>query len=420
MATVGLLDSLWLGRLGGMALAAAAVATTLRIVVISPVMGLSMGGMAVVARHIGARDREGADHALMQTILLLLAIIVPLMVLGQVFGAVFLRWMGADNELLRDALAYLRIIFVGLLFMEMLPTMNGVIRGAGHPEYTLAIQVSYAVVLIVLEPVLIFGLGPFPEMGIRGAALASVISHAVGVTAQMLVLFSGRAGVGLQLRHIRPDFQIMGRILRIAIPTAAQRFSPNLAMALLIRLVAALGNEVLTAYSVVSRVVGFLQGTSFGIGNATATLVGQNLGAGKPDRSEQATYTGVKGAIICSVVLLGLLNIWPVPVLSLFNLQGNALQVGVVAVRFYFFVSLGTGLGMVLSNALGGAGDAVSPMVVNIGSLWLLQLPLCWALSQPLNMGPQGIWIGIAIGHCLGTVALMLRFRQGLWKRIRI
>lgn len=420
MTTVGLLDSLWLGRLGGMGLAASAIATTLRTVLVSPVMGLSMGGMAVVARHIGARDQEGADRALMQAILLLLAFIVPLMIIGQVFGGIFLRWMGAEGDLWRDAVAYLRIVFFGLIFIEMLPTMNGVIRGAGHPEYTLAIQVAHSLMFLVLEPMLIFGWGPFPQMGVRGAALASVISHAVGVTAQMAVLISGRAGVRLRLRYIRPDFNLMGRILKIAIPTAAQRFSPNLGMALLIRLVTALGSHVLTAYSVISRIVHFLQGTSFGIGGATATLVGQNLGGGRADRSERAAHIGVRGVLMCSAIMLLLLNIWPVPALSIFSLEGEALQVGVVAVRFFFFVALGMGSNMVLSNALGGAGDAISPMIVNIASLWLIQLPLCWALSQPLGMGPPGIWIGMAVSNGAMAIALMVQFKRGRWKTVQL
>ena len=213
MTTVGLLDSLWLGRLGGMGLAASAIATTLRTVLVSPVMGLSMGGMAVVARHIGARDQEGADRAVMQAITGL----HRLMIIGQVFGGIFLRWMGAEGDLWRDAVAYLRIVFFGLIFIEMLPTMNGVIRGAGHPEYTLAIQVAHSLMFLVLEPMLIFGWGPFPQMGVRGAALASVISHAVGVTAQIAVLISGRAGLGYAC-DIFARFQPDGAYPRDRIP----------------------------------------------------------------------------------------------------------------------------------------------------------------------------------------------------------
>lgn len=416
----GLAHAFWMGQVGGMALAAVTMGTTLRIVLISPVMGLSAGGMAVVARHIGARDARKADHAVMQAILLIVLVVTPLAVLGQLMGPTFLAWMGGHGSLLKDAVAYVRIIFAGLLFMEMLPTVNGVIRGAGHPEHTLRINCVSLAVTVVAEPILVLGLGPFAALGIRGAAWASVLGSAMGVAAQLATLLTGGAGLRLHLRDASPDWSVMKRILRIAIQTATQRGSVNLANAVLIRLVASLGDTVLTAYSVIARLLGLLQGPALGIGGAAAALVGQNLGAKRPIRAERAIRLASWAALICAGVLFGGLNIRPAAIVGLFDRTEAVVAIGVVAVRYAMLSGTAFAWSTVVGRALGGAGDALSPLLVSLGSLWLVQLPLCWGLSRGLHLGPQGLWGGLAVGYLVSAVGMTLRFRQGRWKRIRL
>ena len=410
----------WMGQVGGMALAAVTMGTTLRIVLISPMMGLSAGGMAVVARYIGARNPRGADHTVMQTILLIVFIVTPLAILGQLMGPTFLSWMGGQGALLRDAVAYVRIIFWGLLFMEMLPSLNGVIRGAGHPEATLRINLVNLAVTAVTEPVLVLGLGPFPALGVRGAAWASVLGSASGVAAQFATLLTGRAGLRLHLRDAAPDWSAMKRILRIAMQTATQRGSVNLANAVLIRLVASLGDSVLTAYSLVSRLLSFLQAPAMGIGSAAAALVGQNLGAKDPVRAERAIKLASWAALICAGVLFGGFNVGPRKIVGLFDRTEAVIAIGVIAVRYAILAGTSFTWFTVVGTALGGAGDALSPMLVSLGSMWLVQLPLCWALSRGLHLGVHGLWGGLAVGYLVSAVAMTLRFRQGHWRRIRL
>lgn len=420
LQVVTLLDLVWLGRIGGAALPAATLGYTLRLVLISPMMGLSVGGMALVARHLGARNRERADHALTQTMLLVIVIVLPLSVIGLLFAPTFLRWMGAEGALLTDAVAYCRVIFAGLLFMEMLPTMNGVIRGAGHPEYTLRSNIVNVGVMAVAEPVLVLGLGPFPALGVAGAGWAAVIGSVAGVAAQMFVLARGSAGVTARLADARPDPGTMRRILKVALPTAAQRFSPNLANAILIRLVAGLGTDVLSAYSVVSRLFGFLQCSSMGIGNAAATMMGQNLGAGKPTRAERATTIGMWSSFGVSLATYSLLNVAAVPVLGLFLRDAAVIAIGAQALLFTILSGVGFGWLQVVSYALSGAGDALSPMVINMAALWLVQLPACWALSGPAGLGATGVWVGLAVGYLAGAAAITLQFRRGRWKELAL
>lgn len=415
----GLSHLFWLGRLSSTALSAAVMGTRLRIVLISPMMGLSAGGMALVARHIGAKEQDPADRAVMQTFLLVVAFVLPLAVLGLAMGGTFLRWMGASGQLLADAQGFVTIIFSGLLFMELLPTMNGVIKGAGHPEYTLRISAINIGMQLVLEPLLVFGVGPLPEMGVRGSALAAVIASTTGVLVQMVILLRGSAGVRLRWEHLRPDPVMLRRIMRIATPTAAQRFMPNMAEVLLIRLVSSFGDEVLGAYNSVTQLVGFLRGVAMGIGTAAATIVGQNLGAGKPDRSERAAILAAVSATVISLALFGALSLFSRPILG--ALKSEVAMSVAVGITYYMVVS-GPGQAWltVMSGVLASAGDAVAAMTVNIAALWLLQLPLGWALSHPLGLGPDGIWLGLGVSAVLGAVAITWRFRTGRWKAGRV
>lgn len=416
----GMLNAVWLGRLGGSSLAAVSMGTTLRLVLISPMMGLSVGGMAMVARCVGADDQRQADHALLQTLLLVAAFVAPLALVGLAFGHVFLGWMGARDQLLVDAAAYLRIIMPGLFFMETLPTMNGVIRGAGHPEQTLRINIVSTGIMTLLEPALVLGWGPIPALGVRGDAWAAVLGSAAGVLAQLYVLLRRSAGVGLHLRDLKPDIAMMARIVRVALPTTAQRFSPNLANALLTGLVASFGNEVLTGYSVLTRVAGFLQAPANGIANASSAIVGQNLGAGKPERSRQAGLLGGWIALAASTLIFGALALRPGPVLGLFHRSSTVLAEGARASTWLMPGLAASSWSLVVSNALCGAGDTLSAMWISMGSLWLVQLPLCWALSLGLGWGPIGVWVGLAIGYATSALGMNARFSQGRWMTLRI
>ncbi len=417
-SVVRLLDAYWMGQVSDLALASVVMGSTLRFVLISPMMGLSMGGMAVVARHVGRKDQELADNSVMQVLLLILFFSLPIAICGYLTAPTFLRWMGASGEILENAISYLRVIFIGLFFMECLPTMSGVIRGAGRPEYTLRINIINVVVLGVSEPILALGWGPIPALGVTGAAVASVLGSVAGVAGVFYLLLTGDAGVGLHLRHIKPDLDIMKGVLRIAIPNAAERLSPNLGSAAFLRIVAGFGDLVLTAYSVFQQVYQFFQAPTVGVSNASATMVGQNLGANEPDRSEESGWIGAWGAAGLSLVLYGVLAFGATYVLTWFHDDPRVIQVAAVGLYYSVVGAAGRGWGQVLGRALGGAGDAISPMVASIGALWMVQIPASWLLSGWL--GPPGIWAGMVLGDLAHALAMTWRFRQGRWKKIQV
>ncbi len=415
---VRLADMYWMGRVGGMAVASVAMGTTLRMVLISPMMGLSMGGMAVIARYIGQRDQRMADRAVMQVILLIALLTIPLMIIGQTLTPAILRLMGASPQVEESATAFLRIIWWGLFFMECLPTMSGVIKGAGRPEYTLRINLVNLVLVAVLEPVFVLGLGPFPAMGIQGAALASVVGAVAGVMGILGVLLTGGAGLRLHLRDLTPDFGMMKTVLRISLPASVERLSPNLGMATFMRIVSSFGDQVLTAYSIFHQLFNFFQAVTMGVGNAAATMVGQNLGAGKPERSERAGRAGGLASAVISAVFYGLIALLPRPILGLFSDDPAVISAAALAIRVTVVGSAIRGWGQVLGRSLAGAGDAVSPMLASVGALWIVQIPASWLLSGWL--GPVGIWIGMVLGDTAHALAMTWRFGQGRWKAIRV
>ena len=415
-----LVHTWWLSRLGGTALAAVAVGTTLRLVLISPMMGLSAGGMALVARAVGAGDRPQADRALAQTALLVFAFSLPIGLAGQVLVRTFLGWMGATGSLLEEATLFLRLIFVGLFFMECLPSMTGVIRGAGHPEETLRINLTSVAALMLLDLLLLSGFGPLPSLRALGAGLASVLASVVGVAMQYLVLRRGRAGVSLHWADLRPDWSMMRRILRIAMPVSLQRLAPNLGAAVvtwLINTLPANGTNVLTAYSIITQVFGLLLGPSLGVASATAPLVGQNLGAGRRERSARAGWLGLAMALGLALAILGPLVAHPTPVLRLFTRDEAVLAVGAASVPVLFMVPVFTACLQVMLSALSAAGDALWPMWLAVG-YQAAQALLCLAL-RPL-WGPSGIWLGLALGALAGAVAMTARFRAGAWQSIAV
>ncbi len=412
--TTGLSNAYWLGRVSPTALSAVVIGTSLRLVLISPMMGLSSGGMAVVAHHMGACEYDLANKAVMQTLLLVLAGLVPLIVLGLTLGRTFLGWMGATGAVLDEAIQFTTIIFAGLVFMEVLPTMNAVIKGAGHPEATLRISSIQIVTHMILEPLLVLGIGPFPALGVRGSALAAVVGSAAGVAAQTVTLLTGSSGVRLQWRYVRPDREMMWRILRVALPTSAQRFSPNMAEALMLRLVSSFGAEILAAYSLVTRLVSFLRGVSMGIATASATMVGQNQGAGKPTRSERAARLGAVSATLISGALILVLSLLARPILGLFDQRAAILDLA-SGIMFTMIVTVSAqGWLLVMTYVLSAAGEAMAAMWVNVLAVWGLQLPVCWALSRVL--GPQGLWVGMGIAMLLSAGIITRRFRRGYWK----
>jgi len=416
----GIAESYWLGKLGSAALAAASMGMALRIVMISLVMGLSTGGMALVARYVGAGDQAAADRATQQTQILILMAVVVLGVIGFLCAPTFLQWMGAEGAVLREGVRYARVLFVGLWAMELIPSMNALFRGAGNAEWVFRLSLTATGTTFLLQPLLILGWGPLPSLGVKGAALAQVLGNAAAVVLQQYVLLTGRARIRIRLNEMGMDRHVMGRILRLALPTAVERFMPNLARTIMLGLVAAWGVTTLAGYNVTTRIFGLTMMVSMGLGGVAPTLVGQNLGARKPERAERSAWA-VAGAATALVVLV----LTPVAVLAphvirLFNTEPTVIAAGTHCLRVIAPGQVFVTLAMTIGMALRGAGDTLSPMLISTGTLWLVQLPLAYGLSQAIGWGATGLWVALTITPLVAAAAICLRFHQGRWKVRRI
>lgn len=415
-----LIHAYWMGRLGGEALAAVAMGTSLYVVLSSPMRGISRGGMAVVARHIGAKEHARANQAAGQTLMLLFLASLPIALLGLGLGRTLLSWMGARGEVAEGALVYLRMMMWGLVAMELIPCLDNVIRGAGHPEVTVRFNLITVAVTAIVEPALVLGWGPFAPLAVRGAGWASIAGSLAGALDQLGVLRSGSAGLRLTLRDLRPDRALIRGILRIGLPSSMQRLSPNLASALLMAPVAALGTHVLVAYSVVTRIFGLLQCPIMGIGLGAATIVGQSLGAQRPQRAAQAAIRGAALAVATAAFLFGVLNLWPEFALRRFTQDQAVVAVGTQGIRYTLAWGVAAAIATVLLCTLEGAGDTLSTTAVQIISLWFVQLPLCWLLPGMFELRSAGIWLALLLTQCANAAALYWRFRVGRWKRFRL
>lgn len=407
----GLYDAVWLGKLGSEAQAAAGLAMSVRFTMISVLMALSGASGAVVARYVGARDQEGANLAVLQAVILMVVAAGTLGLVGMVFTEPLMRLAGADAVVLPLAVRYAHILFAGLIAMETVPGVGGMLNAAGAPHVQLGMMLWSMGTILVAEPLLVNWLG------LEGAVLALVGSNAVGMLWGLGVLVTGRASVRIDVHHLRLDFPMMRRILRIALPAILlQRGAPNLAMSLLMRLISSYGAATLAAWVVVQRIFSFAQIPSMGLSGVAPAMVGQNLGAGQSQRAERAVSLIARAVAGIMVVVLGCLVLFAPQVMALFSSDSESVSTGAHIIRVLSLGYLALAFNFVFDMAQGGAGDTVSPMVINLVALWLVQIPLACLLSRPFGLGAEGIWLALVIGWFVQGALMIWRYRQGHWK----
>ena len=410
----GIYDAVWLGKLGRDAQAAAGLTMSVRFTMISVLMALSLGSGAVVSRYVGAKDQKKANLAVLQAIILMVTASGSLGLIGIIFARPLLTLAGANAATLPLALRYARIIFAGLIAMEMVPSVGFMINAAGAPKVMLGMTLLSTGTLLVVEPLLV------DWIGLEGAALALISSNGIGMLWGLAVLAAGRAPVRLDPRNLRLDLPMMGRILRVALPAILQRGSPNLAMSYFTRLVSSYGAPTLAAWVVVRRIFGVALIPSTGLSRATPAMVGQNLGATQPERAARSVSLIARAATLVGGCILGLLAFFAPQVMALFSRDAETISIGVHVIQMLSLGYLALTLNFVLDAAQAGAGDTLSPTIINLISSWLIQVPLAYLLSRSVGLKADGIWLALVLGWILQAALMLLRFRQGRWKLKRI
>jgi putative MATE family efflux protein len=410
------LDAYWVGQLGSAALAAVTISTTVRWVLNSLANGLGTGGMAVVARRAGALDKEAASQAAGQTILMGLGASLLLSGLGLAVARPLLILLGAGPDVLPQALAYLRVSLAGVFTLVVSYIINSILRGAGEARWSMRVLILSTATTVALEPVLIFGPGPLPALGVAGSAWAFLLGYGAGLILQVYLLFRGRTATSLRLDHLRPDLDLMKAIAVIALPSTVQMTLRSSSRLAILALVGVYGTFATAGYGVANRLLLIALIPCFGLGNAAGTLVGQNLGAGQPERGERSAWWVSAYAAGYMAVAAAVLSLLAPSLIALFDPTPQVVAHGTQCLRVVVWSEVASAVGVVLARSFGGAGNTLPPMAANLISLWGLEVALAFLLSWPLGWGVLGVWWGRAAANLANGLLLSLWFRRGQWK----
>ncbi|MFY9554891.1 MAG: MATE family efflux transporter [Blastocatellia bacterium] len=416
----GIINVFWVAHLGAEATATVGITESLLTMVFAVAMGLSMATTATVARRIGEKDHHGASIAAVQSIILGVVVSIPVAIIAITFAPQLFRLMGASEGVMSIGTGYAQVILGGNVVIMLLFLINAVFRGAGDASIAMRVLWIANVINIVLDPCLIFGLGPFPKLGVTGSAIATTIGRGVGVLFQLWILFSGRGRVKVDWRRARLDVEVMVRLVRISLGGMFQFLVATASWLGLVRIVAVFGDAALAGYTVALRIIIFAILPSWGMSNAAATLVGQNLGAGKPGRAERSVWvTGFANMCFLGLVAITFIALAE-PLIAIFTNDPAVVPYGVSALRFISYGYIFYAYGMVMVQSFNGAGDTNTPTVINLCCYWLVQIPLAYSLALPLGFGAKGVFAAITIAESLLAVVAVLVFRRGKWKEQKV
>ncbi|MEQ1675334.1 MAG: MATE family efflux transporter [Chitinophagaceae bacterium] len=384
-------------------------------------IGLSTAATAVVSRRIGEKNPDAAAHAGAQSMLIALMVTVVVSIAGIIFAGDILKVMGAREEVIKEGTSFTRIMLGGSVVIILLFLINGIFRGAGDAAMAMRSLWIASLINIFLCPMLINGYGPFPELGLKGAAIATTIGRGVGVLYQCYHLFSGKRSIKLRLPHFKWDLPIVKTLFGVAWPATFQFFIQSGSWIILTWLVSNTGSTDASAgYQVAIRNVVFFILPAWGLSNAAATLVGQNLGAQQPLRAEQSVLLTAKYNAAFMALVTVLFVFFASPIISIFTKEPEVHRYGTMALQIIGAGYIFYGIGMVMIQALNGAGDTKTPTWINIFGFWLFQIPLAFVLAKPLGMGPTGAFIAIPVAETVLALAAWYFFKKGKWKEVKV
>lgn len=412
-------DIAFVSRLGTDAIAAVGITEAIVTVLYAVAIGLGMGVTAMISRRIGAKQPEAAACTAGQALWIGAGLSIIIGVGGVIYAEDMLVLMGATDSVVETGKGFTAVLLGGSVSILYLFLLNAAFRGAG--DATVALRSLWLAngINIILDPCLIFGLGPFPELGVTGAAIATTIGRSVGVLYQLWYMFGGRGRLALQLRHLRIIPSLITRLIVISLGGIGQFLVATSSWILLMRLVSRYGSGAIAAYTIGLRMLELVWLPSWGLGNAAATLVGQNLGAGNADRAEKSAWLAARyNAVLMTIVGIVVMILAP-GVADFFSDDPEVVRYTTNCLRILAIGGPMYAVGMIVTQALNGAGDTLSPTVLNTICFWIIQLPLAYWLSLELLGDPNGVFLAIVLSESLLTVLSVIVFRRGAWKQKR-
>jgi putative MATE family efflux protein len=413
-------DIFFVGRLGNEAVATVGLTESVLSLVYSVAIGITMAATALVARRVGEKNFEEAAHVGMQTILFAVMLSVIISIVGILSASQILHLMGGSKKMIADNVYYTKIMFGGNIVIMLIFIINGIFRGAGDASIAMRSLWIANACNIILCPLLIYGLGPIPGLGLKGAAIATTTGRGIGVLYQIYRLFIRRGLLHFGAAQLKPQPGLLKQIIKIGSTGTVQFLVGSASWIFLARLMAGFHEAAMAGYQVAIRLLIFFLLPAWGLTNAAATLTGQNLGAGKPDRAEQSVWTTTGYSIIYMLVVTCIVFLFGRPVVNFMNTDEQARHYALQALQIISTGYVFFGIEMAMMNAFNGAGDTRTPTIVNLVCFWLVQIPLAWVLSQHIFKEPKGVFIAIIISQFLSALMSWYLFKQGKWKTVKV
>lgn len=409
-------DIFFVSKLGADAVATVGITESAMTIVYAIGMGLSVATTALVSRRIGEKNKKDAGEVAFQAILAGLFISLLIAVPGVIFSKQFLLLMGATESMAEEGYLFPAIMFGSNIVVMLLFIINAVFRSSGDAAVSMRVIWFANIINLILDPLLIFGIGPFPEMGLMGAAIATAIGRGLAVVYQFYLLFKGNYRIKLYLENLKIRLSVMRKLLKISGGGILQNLIATSSWILLVRIIAESGPEALAGYTIAIRIIIFLLLPAWGLSNAASTLVGQNLGAKQPNRAEKTVWiTGYANMIFMGTMGI-ILAVFPDFFIGLFIADLPVVEFGTTALRIISLGFIFYALGMVLVQGFNGSGDTLTPTKINFFCFWLVEIPLAYLLAIVFNMGLTGASIAIVTAESLLTVIALILFRKGNWK----
>jgi len=413
-------DIFFVSRLGADAVATVGITESSMTIIYAIAMGLSTATTALIARRIGEKKAGKAGVVAFQAIISGLVVSLLISIPGIIYAKEFLILMGASEKMAEAGYMFPAIMFGGNMVIMLLFIINAVFRSSGDAAISMRVLIFANLINLILDPLLIFGIGPFPELGLKGAAVATTTGRGLAVIYQFYLLFNGNKRIRLELQHLKIKFKVMIQLFKLSAGGILQYTIATSSWIALYRIISELGSEVMAGYTISIRIVVFVLLPSWGLSNAASTLVGQNLGAKQPERAERTVW--ITGYI--NMVLLGLVGLilisFPEAFIRLFIEDPEVIRNGAISLRVISIGFVSYALGMVLTQAFNGSGDTITPTRINLFCFWLFEIPLAYLLAIVLDMKIYGISAAIVAAETALTITAWYYFRKGNWKTVKV
>lgn len=416
-----LTDTFWVGRLGTDAVAAVSISFPIIFLIISLGIGLGIAGTILVAQYAGKQDQETIDYTSSQTILMVSLVSLVLGALGYFLSPAMTMLMTDDPNVIGPATSYMEISFIGLIFMFTYMIFQSLLRGVGNVKTPMYIVFGTVMLNLVLDPLLIFGYGPIPAMGVTGAAISTIGTQAVASIIGIALLASGKYGIKIRLSHFKPDYPLIYKMFKIGFPSSVEQSTRALGLTVMTLLVTTFGTLTVAAYGIGTRILMFVIIPAMGLSMATSTLVGQNIGAGKIDRAEKIAMLSTKLAFFILSAVGILTFIFANQIVGVFipgeaaTIESGAYFLRIMSLTFGFI-----GMQLTLNGVFVGSGNTMISMILAIVSLWVLRFPLGYVLAMHTSLAEVGIWIAFPVSNIVAALATLVWFKKGTWKHKKI